>query len=368
MSSSAFQGSEPSGSLGLLSNLSDGGAQAGLMPWDTSDPFSSYGTRVLMQGVLRCYVRQAIVLIGIPANVMCLVVFFKQGLSDKINLLLFWLAVADQGNLLGQALLMPGCYLTDKTLQDNWEILVNFKISILSWWLGNLSGILIVIVSVNRCLSVVLPLRAKRLLGYRPTVIMIALCYVMSLMVFLPSFLAFTIGYETDLSTNRSMAYVDDTTWFPIDGNMAFKVVHYFFIVALPVLQCLMVVCCIITIVHLRQASRQRLKMTGNVTEEAKAGQNRITVMLLVICGVYFVLTLPETSFAILVVLVPGFHVYEEYHNTNIITYEFIYMGICLNSATNFFVYAVLSSRFRRTLKNCFVALCKRDWSWSKSA
>ncbi|KAL8573047.1 hypothetical protein ACOMHN_010477 [Nucella lapillus] len=91
----------------------------------------------------------------------------QQGLSDKINLLLFWLAVADLSNLLSQLLLMPGCYLTDKIQALNWAVVVNTTISNVNWWLGNLSGILVVVVSVHRCLPVALPLKAKRLLGYR---------------------------------------------------------------------------------------------------------------------------------------------------------------------------------------------------------
>ncbi|KAL8573031.1 hypothetical protein ACOMHN_010461 [Nucella lapillus] len=67
-------------------------------------------------------------------------------------------------------------------------------------------------------------------------------------------------------------------------------------------------------------ASRQRLKMTGTVTEDARAGQNRITVMLLVICGVYTFLVLPELIFSIVVMLVPGLYVFDTYHNTVIVT------------------------------------------------
>ncbi|KAL8608125.1 hypothetical protein ACOMHN_016580 [Nucella lapillus] len=88
-------------------------------------------------------------------------------MSDKINLLLFWLAVVDLSSLLSQLLLMPRCYLTDKVQVGNWAVIDNIKTAYVGWWLGHLSGILIVVVSVHRCLFVALPLKAKRLLGYR---------------------------------------------------------------------------------------------------------------------------------------------------------------------------------------------------------
>ncbi|KAL8608855.1 hypothetical protein ACOMHN_066031 [Nucella lapillus] len=569
--------------FGSVSNYSDGDPQSGLNPWDTSDPLFSHTTRILMQRVLKCYVRQAIVFMGIPGNVLCCVVFFKQGLSDKINLLLFWLAVADLSNLVSQVLLMPGCYLTDKVQAGNWAVIGNIKIGFVSWWLGNLTGTLIVVVSghrclsvalpfkarrllgyslpsqvllmpgcyltdkvqagnwavigninigfvswwlgnltgtlivvvsVHRCLSVALPFKARRLLSYRSTAIAIVLSYVISLLVFLPALLVYTIRWRLDpssstnnnnrsiayivdtpwfpierklaidmvyycfvvamptflgimvvccvitivhlrrasrqrlkmtgnvteeaktgqnritvmllvicgayavlalpetvfsvivmavpgfhvyekstaiaivlsyvisllvflpallvytirwrldpssstINNNRSIAYIVDTPWFPIERKLAIDMVYYCFVVAMPTFLGIMVVCCVITIVHLRRASRQRLKMTGNVTEEAKTGQNRITVMLLVICGAYAVLALPETVFSVIVMAVPGFHVYEKYHNTNIIVYQFIWIATCLNSTINFFVYFVLSSRFQATLKTWLLALCK---------
>ncbi|KAL8604655.1 hypothetical protein ACOMHN_013435 [Nucella lapillus] len=280
------------------------------------------------------------------------------GLRDKINLLLFWLAVADLSSLVSQVLLLPGCYLTDRTQVHNWAVVGNYKVSRVSWWLGNLSGILIVVLSVDRCLSVALPLKARRLLGYRLTVAGITLSYVVSLMIFLPVFLAYTVRWTTPPSTDRTIAHVDQTPWFPVDKTMAERIVFYCFLVALPFFLGIMVVCCTITIVHLRKASRQRLKLTENVTEEAKAGQNRITVMLLVICGVYIILAIPQITFVIGLTLVPEFTNYDKYNNTIIATYQFIWIGVCLNSTINFFVYLVLSSRFQRTLKNCFVSLC----------
>ncbi|KAL8558638.1 hypothetical protein ACOMHN_022561 [Nucella lapillus] len=339
--------------------ISDVEPLPGSRPWDVVDPFFTYAVRVLMQRLLKCYVRQFVVFVGIIGNGLCCAVFFQQGLTDRINLMLFWLAVADLGNLLSHMLLMPGCYLADVTQVNNWSVVVNAKISYINWWMGHLSGMLIVLVSVHRCLSVALPLKARSLLGYRPTVAGIVACYVVSLAIFLPSLLVHTVSWTTDPSTNRTVASLVKTPWFPLDSALAVNIVYNFLLVALPAFTAVMVVCCTVTIVHLRRASRQRLKMTGTVTEDARAGQNRITVMLLVICGVYIVLALPETIFGIIVVVIPRF--YGKYYNTTLVTYQFIWLAACLNSASNFFVYCVLSSRFQGTLKSFVVALSKKS-------
>ncbi|KAL8569081.1 hypothetical protein ACOMHN_054227 [Nucella lapillus] len=149
-----------------LTDFSDG-PQPHSQPWDTSDPFFSANTRDFLQRVLKCYVRQPIVLVGIPGNVLCCAVFLKQGLLDRINLLLFWLAVADLTSLAAQLLLMPGCYLVDPLHVANWSVIVNTKIVPINWCLTFVSGMLVLLLSVDRCVSVVAPFKAQRFLTYR---------------------------------------------------------------------------------------------------------------------------------------------------------------------------------------------------------
>ncbi|KAL8569088.1 hypothetical protein ACOMHN_054234 [Nucella lapillus] len=59
-----------------LTDFSDG-PQPHSQPWDTSDPFFSASTRVLLQRVLKCYFRQPIVFVGISGNFLCCAVFLK---------------------------------------------------------------------------------------------------------------------------------------------------------------------------------------------------------------------------------------------------------------------------------------------------
>ncbi|KAL8578054.1 hypothetical protein ACOMHN_019770 [Nucella lapillus] len=87
-------------------------------PWDTSDPFVSAYTRDLIVTVFKCYIRHIILYIGIPGNIICCVVFWK----------VIRLYVA--------------C--------------------------GTVSGNLNMVMSVERCLLVVTPFKARRLLSYGP--------------------------------------------------------------------------------------------------------------------------------------------------------------------------------------------------------
>ncbi|KAL8578067.1 hypothetical protein ACOMHN_019783 [Nucella lapillus] len=136
-------------------------------PWDNTDPFTSAYTRKMMSYAFICYIRQAILFMGIPGNAICCAVFVKQGLSDRINLLLFWLAVIDFGHLSLQFPSSIACYTTDRVLIHNVEMVVYAQISRMFIASGKISGNLVVVMSVERCLHVVIPFRARRLLTYR---------------------------------------------------------------------------------------------------------------------------------------------------------------------------------------------------------
>ncbi|XP_076455529.1 putative G-protein coupled receptor B0563.6 [Babylonia areolata] len=307
----------------------------------------------------KCYLRQSVIFLGIPGNMLSCAVFSKQGLSDRINLLLFWLAVADLTNLVTQLMFNPSCYLSDGVQAHNWDTVFHAKIVYINLWSAFVSGILIVIMSVDRCLSVAVPLKARRLLSHRPMVVAILLSYLVPLVCYLPGFLSFTVKWRTDPSSNRSVAYMAVSNWIPLDNRFAILIIDLLVLIVKPISLVIVVVCCVITIVFLRKASRKRLQMTGATNkEESEVGENRITKMLLFLCFTYAVLILPEICSHITNAFIPEYFVYRRYHKIFVMVYEVVILtASSVNSTVNFFTYLVLSSKFRATLMDlccCF--------------
>ncbi|XP_076455527.1 uncharacterized protein LOC143290126 [Babylonia areolata] len=251
-----------------------GTAKPDSRPWESADPVFSAYSRDLIKTVFKCYVRQLFIFLGIPGNFVSCVVFFKQGLSDRINALLFSLAVADLTHLVTQLLYVPSCYLSDKVEINNWSAVLNTKITHVKTWSGFVSGSLVMIMSVDRCLSVVMPLKARRLLTYRSMVMAIVLSYLVPFGVYLTLFLSFDIEWKVDPTTNRSIAYQAEASWFPVSTVLAARLRYYFSLIIRPVYLVTVVVCCAITISHLRQASLQRSQMTGSASEKSDLQTN----------------------------------------------------------------------------------------------
>ncbi|KAL8570519.1 hypothetical protein ACOMHN_008876 [Nucella lapillus] len=188
--------------------------------------------------------------------------------------------------------------------------------------------------------------------------------YLVPLFVCLAPSLAIAIRWRLDPSTNRTVAYMANTHQFNMDYRLVDNVMLYFLLIIKSVFLIVMIVCSVNTIVYLRRATRARKRMTGRKDEDG--GGERITQMLSFLCVVYIVLVFPETCSIISVFCHPDYSLYStKYRNVALVVFQFVWLASCVNSTINFFVYLVLSSRFRATLKElcfcCFKAVPKVD-------
>ena len=106
---------------------------------------------------------------GITTNVINCVVFVKQGLRDRINLCLFSLALADISFLLliFSAKFFSFLGLYDKDLEEYWR--QKYLNTVLGPLMGtmNISNLMTMIISVERCICVVSPFTAKKFMKTR---------------------------------------------------------------------------------------------------------------------------------------------------------------------------------------------------------
>ena len=77
------------------------------IPWDNPDNIISFETEQLIRKLKDVVFLPILFLIGGPANVINMVVFYKQGLKERINVCLFALSLAD-GLYLANNMLLYG--------------------------------------------------------------------------------------------------------------------------------------------------------------------------------------------------------------------------------------------------------------------
>ena len=139
------------------------------IPCDNADNLVDKATRDEVEGLLLMTVLPSLELFGVTTNVINCMVFVRQGLRDRINLCLFSLALADTSFLLFMfsGRFFPFLGLFDRELREFWS--EKFLNTVLGPMLGtmNISNLMTMVISVERCICVVSPFTAKRFLKTR---------------------------------------------------------------------------------------------------------------------------------------------------------------------------------------------------------
>nr|KAG5686920.1 hypothetical protein BaRGS_020729 [Batillaria attramentaria] len=125
----------------------------------------SRDTLLLLEKVVMCYVNVVLLTVGVPTNILNAIVFYRQGLRDRMNLCLFSLSIVDMFCVLIWFLLgsfcLVGHYLED--FRDLWKWQVRKYLRGFHRGFYYSSGCLTMIVAVERCICVALPFKAQSL-------------------------------------------------------------------------------------------------------------------------------------------------------------------------------------------------------------
>ena len=159
-------------------------------------------------------------ILGMPGNVLNAVVFFRQGLKDRVTLMLFILAIVDFFNLLFYFSMNVSCFIQpfDVVLAWNVKMLQYPQVLYLNLLTGYLSIALVTVLSVDRCVAITWPLKAPRLLTYRRMVYVLAVTIGTVVAFSLPSLWLQEVTWMPDYVTGRPMAQLMFTD-FALEGT-----------------------------------------------------------------------------------------------------------------------------------------------------
>ena len=153
----------------LLNSTSHSPPRKIFIPCDNAENLVDKATREEVEGLLLMTVLPSLELFGVTTNVINCMVFVRQGLRDRINLCLFSLALADTSFLLFMfsGRFFPFLGLFDRELREFWS--EKFLNTVLGPTQGtmNISNLMTMVISVERCICVVSPFTAKRFLKTR---------------------------------------------------------------------------------------------------------------------------------------------------------------------------------------------------------
>ena len=319
------------------------------IPWNNPNNLISLEEELLFDRIMATVIIPILFIIGFPANCINMVVFFKQGLKKRINVCLISLAVVD---LISVTVIFA--FQADKlrsfTIEERigtvYRYVVNNNVIGLH---GFLYGpmFLSVIVSIERCICVLFPLRAQRCIPTKA----IALIIVFGVSVVVFARFAVTAIYQVtcfyEMRTQR-------VSWQPYFNDYYFRnkamvnalnsgFYGFFLTVGCPII---VLVTTVVTAVRLKSILRWRSQTSSSLSNR----EIGVTKMLIALSIEFFVLSIPVIVLRVLPVFEPRLGAGGEFANSFNLLLGLTQISSNMSSTVNFFVYYCTGSRFRETL------------------
>ncbi|KAK7474561.1 hypothetical protein BaRGS_00034206 [Batillaria attramentaria] len=323
--------------------------------------------------VLECGFRTSLAIMGVFTNVTTLVVLAVQGLKDSVNISLFALTLSDLAYVVT---LLPGqqhCFYVAEDSCVNQEFIPHGVMFGAAF--SKVSAGITALISVERCLCVMLPLNVRRLVTYRCTLFAVTSICLALFALFVPIFMMLEIQH-VDIGGNRTAAYAVPTAFFRENFTLLTVLLNTVLNVVIPIsLLAIVAVCTVVTVIRLKMSARWRQAVSSSssnalksepatgcgglhvqtqepvhVTREQKPTSSddktmRLTRMMVAIACVYIVCIIPGTISTLVRLFIPQFDFNARYHNMFAVIYVLDFTMLTFNSSVNFFVYLAMSSR-----------------------
>lgn len=297
-------------------------------------------------------------LFGIVANVMNIIVFYKQGFDNTMNISFFGLAISDLCGLI--CLLWCNISLSGLLVQAG----VSMDPPEVAYLTGGHTHIcfaritswITVYITAERSLCITLPLKVKQLITPRRTTIILCVIYVLIIISFQPEFQTAYIGWRFDENRNKtilgliftsSRKSLEGVTFilYAILGFAAFVIVIIFTLVL---------------VIQLKRQSNWRKNVnTNNNRSEAVSSRERKTMsMVVMIATVLIICYAPGVALSSVSFFEPEFSIFGQYVNSFFALWSFVFSFEAFNSSINIFVYYYMSTKYRETFR---VLFCLRN-------
>ncbi|KAL8589873.1 hypothetical protein ACOMHN_023960 [Nucella lapillus] len=330
----------------------------GHAPWDHPEKIFTTENEAFFERLKGAIVLPFLFLIGGPANVINMAVFFKQGLKERINLCLFALAAVD------------GLYLLVCVLQNAERMYTQFAAPgerngpALAFIVNHnligffgfswVSQIYTAIIASERCFCVVSPLRSHTVLSTRTMAVILALVVVIIVGLFFLVATRFRMICVYDPVTNARFNVLDGGEFYYRNQKFIDYLDSLVYGFALPGASILVVlVTTTVTIVKLRKAMAWRSETSGTLSTREVA----LTKMLVAVSILFLACVTPLLLFRAIALFIPGMRPGGRYHNLYLSLLWIMEIPTYVNSSFNIFVYYSMGSRYRDTVR---LILCRR--------
>ena len=311
----------------------------------TADSSWTVCTNIAFAGI---FIVGIIALVGIIANILTVVVFWKGNFKSSTCFLLSSLSLINSAVLL--TVFTP--YIARLCDFIGWlPHDLRAYLLVCTWPLCAMAETaticLTVLIAVNRYIIVCRPLRASRWCTLSKVKKQLAVVLVLAVMYTIPQFVRYRVVHIT---RNNGMSYEAD-----IDNTMELSFPQFYYvydnILPLIVLVCLPLFILTLLTIRLIKAMKAHRRMQAEMQSQNSQPDNSMTFALVIVIIVFIICRAPHLIWSVMSFLEWSSYVAKCYVFLMYVTL------LTINSAVNFLIYIVTNSRFRNVL--C-ATVCRR--------
>ena len=296
-----------------------------------------------------------ICVVGIIGNLLCVILLYQAPGKNAFLTFLKALTISDIFILLSGVLRFICIIVRNNTMKN--ATLVNSYCTLivgfgLGNFVGNISSLLVVIMSVERFVAVAFPLYVKSFVLERHPRRVIAVLLVVQIILRTPTVIWTGVSSRTDCVTNFTIYYLEYREW---SRDIVFRRVLFYCLVVIDRLVPVLIVLCMNAGILINLKRRPKLSVSHMRKDTSGSMEkNKITVTLLVLSTFYLLTSVPNMAMYILVTLAPEFTLRsKEYYLYSVVINTQILI-VVLNAANDFVIYILSSNRFRALFKEKF--------------
>ncbi|XP_076454850.1 uncharacterized protein LOC143289688 [Babylonia areolata] len=317
------------------------------LPWNNPDNIVSQDVERIARRIKDLTLAVAI-MVGGPANIINMAVFYKQGLQDRVNLCLFMLAFFDDMFITSAfGLHAQNIYSSHSVHSPGNQDMANHNLVV---FMGSafLSFIMSAIIACERCYCVLRPLKYQTLMRTR-TMALIILCFaVFVFSVFFVVSYRYWIWCYYDPLTGEEVIKIAGGEFYRAHKQLIDYLDSVLFGAGVP--GGVMIV--VISTTVITTAKLRHIVTWRSETSSALSAREVALTKMLVGNSVFFITcTTPSCIFRVVCLFLPEMSAVgrnQNFYFTTLWTLE----GFCfINSSCNVFIYYVMGSRYRETLR-----------------
>ncbi|KAL8618931.1 hypothetical protein ACOMHN_020350 [Nucella lapillus] len=328
----------------------------GIPPWEHPDNLVSAHSEEIVHHLEYAVFLPIMFLIGGPANVINMAVFYKQGLKERINVCLFSLSLVDFLYLVfnmvfnGEQIFRQ--YASEFTLKERYGSVMGFMMNYnllgffgLTWE----SQVISALIASERCFCILQPLRSQTVLSSYSTTAIILGTTVLNLGLYSLMTTKYRLVCIHDPVT-ASDAWNPMPSQFYLDNQQLVDVLDAIvFGVAIPLVMIVIVaLTTAVTLVKLRQAAAWRAG-TSSSGSAVSAREVSLTMMLVYNSIFFIVCVFPVALLKVVCLFIPDLNAGEPQHNLYLTFIWFIDIMTFINATFNIVVYYTMGTRYRQT-------------------